>query len=625
MWVKTHGLASFICDICVLKQLNTDSMERPVITAEQQAILDSNENIRINAVAGSGKTTTLIAYAKTRPAGSRILYLAFNRSVKLEASRRFEEEGLPQVRVETAHSLAYRAIIPGSRYRVRMQQYKSHEIVALLQLQGSGEKHTEYILATHILRFITYFCNSAARKVQELNYIDVVTDKNARKYVKQHYAQIERGTRLILAQMDTAQIDITHDFYLKKFQLSQPALPYDYILFDEGQDASGAMLDIFLQQPSIKVIVGDTHQQIYGWRHAVNSLEQTSFRRFRLSTSFRFYPSHAELATQILAWKNKADASLELVEIIGKGQRKERKTKATLARTNLGLLLAAVDYSSDPRNPRKIYFEGNINSYTYADDGASLYDVLNLQLDQRDRIRDPLVSSMHSLGDLEDYVEKTEDQQMGMMVELVKEYGNQLPAIIRELKDMHIGDEDRDKAAMIFSTVHRAKGMEYDEVFLASDFVNEKKLDRWLADKENVADKNKLNEEINLLYVAVTRTRHWLHIPESLLPVGFPPKPHIQVLKPEEKKKTSMDKPISRPYWKQRLEQELQGQDQRFRQHKGREKRSVNNSGTFWTDERDEELRDLYERGISIAVIAEEMNCNKGAIVARLKKFDHFQ
>ena len=214
---------------------------------------------------------------------------------------------------------------------------------------------------------------------------------------------------------------------------------------------------------------------------------------------------------------------------------------------------------------------------------------------------------------------------MGMMVELVKEYGNQLPAIIRELKDMHIGDEDRDKAAMIFSTVHRAKGMEYDEVFLASDFVNEKKLDRWLADKENVADKNKLNEEINLLYVAVTRTRHWLHIPESLLPVGFPPKPHIQVLKPEEKKKTSMDKPISRPYWKQRLEQELQGQDQRFRQHKGREKRSINNSGTFWTDERDEELRDLYERGISIAVIAEEMNCNKGAIVARLKKFDHFQ
>ena len=24
------------------------------------------------------------------------------------------------------------------------------------------------------------------------------------------------------------------------------------------------------------------------------------------------------------------------------------------------------------------YFEGNINSYTYADDGASLYDILNL-------------------------------------------------------------------------------------------------------------------------------------------------------------------------------------------------------------------------------------------------------
>ena len=88
--------------------------------------------------------------------------------------------------------------------------------------------------------------------------------------------------------MNKGEIEITHDFYLKKFQLSNPVLYYDYILFDEGQDASPAMLDVFLKQQATKVIVGDTHQQIYGWRFAVNSLEQVDFTTYHLSTSFRF-------------------------------------------------------------------------------------------------------------------------------------------------------------------------------------------------------------------------------------------------------------------------------------------------------------------------------------------------
>ena len=36
------------------------------LTSEQQAIINSNGNIKINAVAGSGKTTTIIEYAKAQ-------------------------------------------------------------------------------------------------------------------------------------------------------------------------------------------------------------------------------------------------------------------------------------------------------------------------------------------------------------------------------------------------------------------------------------------------------------------------------------------------------------------------------------------------------------------------------
>src|ERR1700712_1860571 len=273
------------------------------LTNEQQAIISSSGNIKINAVAGSGKTTTVIEYARTRPKDSKILYLAFNKSVKLEAVKKFADKGLDNVKVETAHSLAYKNIVFHHNYKVRANGYKTNEIAELLNLQANGEKHAEYIVANHINKFIAYFCNSDVQKVQDLNYLDLVLDPKAKTFVRNSYAFIEKQTRTLLAKMDKGEIEITHDFYLKKFQLSNVQLNYDYILFDEGQDASPAMLDIFLKQKATKVIVGDTHQQIYGWRHAVNALEKAKFKTFYLSTSFRFSQDVADLAMKILTWK----------------------------------------------------------------------------------------------------------------------------------------------------------------------------------------------------------------------------------------------------------------------------------------------------------------------------------
>ena len=135
------------------------------LTNEQHEIINSSGNIKINAVAGSGKTTTIIEYAKARPQESRILYLAFNKSVKNEAIKKFEERGLKNVAVETAHSLAYRFIVYGSKYKLRTFGYKSHEIAEILKLKGLGEKHGEHIVASHVSKFISYFCNSDKQKL----------------------------------------------------------------------------------------------------------------------------------------------------------------------------------------------------------------------------------------------------------------------------------------------------------------------------------------------------------------------------------------------------------------------------------------------------------------------------
>lgn len=319
-----------------------------ILSAEQKAIIGARGNMKINAVAGSGKTTTMIEYAKTRAAKAKILYLAFNRSVKLEAEKKFKAKGLNNVTVQTAHALAYKQIISGSGYKVRSSAYKTHEIAAILGIKGGSEKHAEYMIANHILGFFAYFCNSDKQQLKDLNYLDVVTDHKAAFFVKQFYTYIEKQTERLFQKMNRAEMEVSHDFYLKKFQLVNPRLHFDYILFDEGQDASAAILDVFLKQDAIKVIVGDTHQQIYSWRHAVNSLEKVNFETFHLSTSFRFTQVIADLANRVLAWKDHI-RSHELLAIKGVGTCTEFKSKAVIARTNLGLLLEAIHFIKEKR------------------------------------------------------------------------------------------------------------------------------------------------------------------------------------------------------------------------------------------------------------------------------------
>jgi len=574
------------------------------LTPEQNQIISSIGNLKINAVAGSGKTVTMIEYAATRPVSSKILYLAFNKSVKQEAIRKFAARGLSNVAVETAHSLAFRYIVSGSRYKVKSQGYKTHEIVEILKLQNIGENHAEYIVANHINKFVAYFCNSDKQKLQELNYLDIVTDVKAQNFVTKYYNYITHQTRLLLAMMDRFEIEITHDFYLKKFQLSQPVLRYDYILFDEGQDASPAMLDVFLKQQAVKVIVGDTHQQIYGWRFAVNSLEKVDFNTLQLSASFRFRQDIADLAVDILRFKKHIGGYTD-IQITGKGNSADNKTKVILARTNLGLLLEAIKLVANRNIVKHIYFEGNIHSYTYADDGASLYDVMNLYAGKRHLIRDKLILSMKNIDELEDYIEKTEDAQLGMMLSIVKEYETDIPQIIKEIKEKHVADDEREKAELIFSTVHRSKGMEYDTVRLVNDFITEEKLEKLAKQIElSEVSTDRLNEEINLLYVAVTRTKNTLYLPVDLTPAKTDCSGSIHLYNDDEWYNTMV-----KPY--------------KVKACNGKKiRKNYPNAYKPWTPEQDNELTAMYCENVGIREMAKHFGRKHGPILSRIKKLE---
>ena len=249
------------------------------------------------------------------------------------------------------------------------------------------------------------------------------------------------------------------------------------------------------------------------------------------------------------------------------------------------------------RTVKKIYFEGNISSYTYAAAGASIYDVLNLYLEQPQRIRDPLIQTMKSYEQLKEYTEASEDLELGMLIDIVEEYGREIPALLKKITGMHVSDTERDKADMIFSTLHRCKGMEYDSVALTDDFITQDRIKRLLErEKEQPVDREKLSEEINLAYVAVTRSKRFLDFPEAMFPGED--KTFFEKKKPAGPVRLRFDKVFQL----------------------GEKRKAHPNAYKPWSIILDRELRGLYCGGKPVKDLARHFGRDAGAIRARLRR-----
>ena len=206
-----------------------------------------------------------------------------------------------------------------------------------------------------------------------------------------------------------------------------------------------------------------------------------------------------------------------------------------------------------------------------------------------------------------------------MMVEVVKQYGNEIPKIIKSIKEKHIENDDKEKAEMIFSTVHRSKGMEYDAVQIVDDFITEEKLEKANVEgKEGEQNKAKLAEEINLLYVAITRAKSVIHIPEALMPFNFPKSPQIHVIStpPEEDRKGEVSVgglkrggvSLGDTHQKSYTVEEVRAG------HKDAYKP--------WSAELDEELTVMYCEGVNVKNLAAHFGRTRGAIRSRIKKLE---
>ena len=114
-------------------------------TIEQSAAIDaflSGGSLRINAFAGSGKTSTLQMLAQAT--AKRGQYIAFNRAIVADAKARFPS----QVNCSTIHGLAFQATPTAFRTNrdKMMGKVNAHKLVELLNLTGDWRIDSEHTL-----------------------------------------------------------------------------------------------------------------------------------------------------------------------------------------------------------------------------------------------------------------------------------------------------------------------------------------------------------------------------------------------------------------------------------------------------------------------------------------------
>jgi hypothetical protein len=215
----------------------------------------------IKAVAGSGKTTTLLKLAKVNN-DKRILYLAFNRAIVSEIRKKKSTNLIPY----TFDAFIRRLYIDKyNDFDCSIQDLKPYTFGQIYSwFQNKPFKMKQTFIAKY-----NHFCND----VEYTEMFDFLENKHRGK---------KKGQLLRMWQ-DTKSRKLLTFNGLRKLAFVQHWFKdyidanYDMIFIDEAQDFDPLMLKMLINDTSIpKIFVGDPRQAIYEWRGAINAFEKLS-------------------------------------------------------------------------------------------------------------------------------------------------------------------------------------------------------------------------------------------------------------------------------------------------------------------------------------------------------------
>ena len=484
----------------------------------QKAIFDyiqhEKGNLVVEAAAGSGKTYTLVKALSLIPQDKRVLMTAFNKDIVKELTKKVKE--FPNVEVRTLHGLGMILTTRGLGIGgMKPEGYKYTQLIY---------NHWQDLTKTNINKLSRNARKSFVENTKKL--VDFGRFYLATTRSEMIELMVKYDIPCVADEMDVAlkvmaiggknldSIDYTDMIWMPHiYDLHLQECEYDFIMVDECQDLNVAERNLVLRclkEGGRLIAVGDSNQCIYGFSgsdpdsfRAIQSIPNTV--SMPLSISYRCPESVVKFAQNLVPSIEAKQGAEEGVILDCVSLDDVHDGDMVLCRNNAPLLQV---YCKLLEQGKRAYIRGS-------DVGKNLQnivigthkDYLHTNL-KRDgvfiRLYEDLFNSrkaiMERYGISQEDAMKHETIQAKLdMIRALEVLGADLTTteeLTKKIEDI-FPKNDKGEGIML-STVHKAKGLEADNVFIAcaSLMPSKSALDEW-----------QVQQERNLMYVAYTRAK----------------------------------------------------------------------------------------------------------------------
>ena len=489
-------------------------------------IVHGNGNAVISAKAGSGKTSTCVTAIKLIKPKNKVMFLAFNKSIAEELSQKLKD--YPNVEVRTSHSLGFAIIRKNVEGEVELDEFKyrryiKSNISELTTIDVTLTKNQLYNYIESICALVDFARFNLAQTAEEVKSLAVKYD------VPIFFDECDVVIKVLeWGKTELNSIDYANMVWLPvELSMNARAFQKDFIFIDECQDQSLMSIELFLKcfkRGTRFIAVGDEDQCINTFCGSSEEAFQymkdyPKTSQFDLPICYRCPKTVVELAKTLVP-------DIECREDAPKGDIIEKcwtsslrsgdmvlcRSKAPLLKVYTKLLRKGIQCHIKGQdigtNLKKLIEEVDIEELNtnLKSDGVfvRLYDNLF-------EIRNKLMESKgldYQDATLTNYITNSYDMIKALTV-LAENYTTKTELL------SHIDEIfDETREGVILSTIHKAKGLEADNVYILCN----SSMPSSLAKKEW-----EKNAEQNLIYVAYTRAKKKLGFisEEEIKPFGI--------------------------------------------------------------------------------------------------------
>lgn len=473
-------------------------------------IVHGNGNAVISAKAGSGKTSTCVTAIKLIKPKNKVMFLAFNKSIAEELSQKLKD--YPNVEVRTSHSLGFAIIRKNVEGEVELDEFKYRRYVKsniseLTTIDVTLTKNQLYNYIESICALVDFARFNLAQTAEEVKSLAVKYD------VPIFFDECDVVIKVLeWGKTELNSIDYTDMVWLPvELSMNARAFQKDFIFIDECQDQSLMSIELFLKcfkRGTRFIAVGDEDQCINTFCGSSEEAFQymkdyPKTSQFDLPICYRCPKTVVELAKTLVP-------DIECREDAPKGDIIEKcwtsslrsgdmvlcRSKAPLLKVYTKLLRKGIQCHIKGQdigiNLKKLIEEVDIEELNtnLKSDGVfvRLYDNLF-------EIRNKLMETKgldYQDATLTNYITNMYDMIKALTV-LAENYTTKTELL------SHIDEIfDETREGVILSTIHKAKGLEADNVYILCN----SSMPSSLAKKEW-----EKNAEQNLIYVAYTRAK----------------------------------------------------------------------------------------------------------------------